>query len=150
MSSINLTILAIGLPETARSIVGNGSIRPGRWINVSVITWAKTSTTTVWETATRKGIKIPSLGPCITAIFKKENALIMLINGLFYMTYCCVQASLSALFIQIYGFKEVYAGLIYIPFGIGCALLSFTGGRCMSHLPQTSVCNMFNLAQVIS
>jgi hypothetical protein len=53
----------------------------------------------------------------------------MLVNGLFYMAYCCVQASLSTLFITIYGFEELYAGLIYIPFGIGCALASYTCGK---------------------
>jgi hypothetical protein len=53
----------------------------------------------------------------------------MLVNGLFYMTYCCVQASLSTLFITIYGFEELYAGLIYIPFGVSCALASYTCGQ---------------------
>ena len=73
--------------------------------------------------------RMPSLKPCFKALCQKENALIMLVNGLFYMTYCCVQASLSTLFITIYGFEELYAGLIYIPFGLGCALASYTCGQ---------------------
>jgi len=78
---------------------------------------------------TAQPMRMPSLKPCFKALWQKGNALIMLINGLFYMTYCCVQASLSTLFITIYGFEELYAGLIYIPFGVGCALASYTCGK---------------------
>ena len=32
----------------------------------------------------------------------------------------CLQASLTSLFIEIYGYTQLEAGLIYLPFGIGC------------------------------
>ena len=134
LSSINLCILAVTLPETARKIVGNGSIMPTRLLNRSYLTHAKlksnnSSTTSFGGEAHVQPMRWPSLKPCFKALWQKENALIMLINGLFYMTYCCVQASLSTLFITIYGFEELYAGLIYIPFGVGCVLASYTCGK---------------------
>jgi hypothetical protein len=44
------------------------------------------------------------------------------------MTLTCLQASLSSLFIEIYGLNELQAGLIYLPFGIGCAVAAFGTG----------------------
>lgn len=123
---------ALAIMSSINLIVGNGNTRPGRLMNILFFAWAKSRDTpqvTTPGAVPRKRLQMPSLWPCIVATFKKNNALIMLINGLFYMTYCCVQASLSALFIQIYHFKELYAGLVYIPFGIGCALSSYTGGK---------------------
>ncbi|KAI4609104.1 hypothetical protein J4E80_008852 [Alternaria sp. BMP 0032] len=133
LSGVNFFILAVTLPETARKIVGNGSIMPTRLLNKSYLTQMKLNSKKSSVTSSETGIdvqpmRMPSLKPCFKALWQKENALIMLINGLFYMTYCCVQASLSTLFIKIYGFEELYAGLVYIPFGVGCALASYTCG----------------------
>lgn len=58
----------------------------------------------------------------------------MLLNGVFYMTCCCVQAALSTLFTTIYGSKELEAGLIYILSGIGCLLASYTSGRYLQRI----------------
>lgn len=44
------------------------------------------------------------------------------------MSYVCIQASLSSLFIDIYGFKELGVGLVYLPFGLGCLIASFVSG----------------------
>ncbi|KAH6838982.1 multidrug resistance protein [Alternaria alternata] len=125
LSGINFCILAIMLLETAREIVGNGRLCLHLKLN-------KSSTASSEGSTDVQRTRMPSLKPCFKALCQKENALIMLVNGLFYMTYCCVQASLSTLFITIYGFEELYAGLIYIPFGVSCALASYTCGYVMN------------------
>ena len=66
---------------------------------------------------------------CLVLLCKKDTALIVTINGILYATYCCVQASLALLFIEIYHFKDIQAGLIYLPFGCGCALASLISGK---------------------
>ena len=62
--------------------------------------------------------------------------LIVLVYGIFYMTYGCIQASLSSLFIDIYGFEELEAGLIYLPFGFGCLIASFISGTQLFYIYQ--------------
>jgi hypothetical protein len=57
----------------------------------------------------------------------------MLVHGTFYMTYGCIQASLSSLFIEIYHVSGVQAGLIYLPAGIGCLLAPYFTGTFASH-----------------
>lgn len=61
-------------------------------------------------------------------IFHKDTALIMTAHGIFYMTFSCIQASLSSLFMERYGFSGVEAGLIYLPLGAGCVLASYFTG----------------------
>jgi len=143
MSGLSLLVLAFALPETSRNIVGNGSLRPKRFLNTSYLVWVKFRSRPLPSASVTQGenpkLRLPSLMPCFKAVFQAENALLMLINGLVYMTYCCVQASLSSLFITKYGFKEVYAGLVYVPFGLGCALASYTCGKMMNRTGQVCV-----------
>ncbi|KAF2181864.1 hypothetical protein K469DRAFT_713468 [Zopfia rhizophila CBS 207.26] len=41
---------------------------------------------------TRRPFRLPSLRPYFKVIWRRDNALIMLINGILYMHYSCVQA----------------------------------------------------------
>lgn len=43
----------------------------------------------------------------------------------------CLQASLSTLFLDIYKISGLVSGLIYIPFGVACALSAFATGRLL-------------------
>jgi hypothetical protein len=128
MSGVCLICLLIALPETARNVVGNGSIIPPD-INRSLLVCLKTrGKKTGVDRKAGSRFRLPSLIPCFKIIFHRHNALIMLINGIFYMTYCCIQASLSTLFINLYGFRSLEAGLIYLPFGFGCFISSYCSG----------------------
>lgn len=51
--------------------------------------------------------------------------------GVGYATYSCLQASLSTLFLDIYEISGLVSGLIYIPFGVACALSAFATGRLL-------------------
>lgn len=48
-----------------------------------------------------------------------------------YATYSCLQSSLSTLFQEIYDIKGLASGLIYIPFGVACALSAFGTGKLL-------------------
>ena len=127
-----LIALLVFLPETCRSIVGDGSI-PALGINK-----AFSSMLPCWQPCppdSREGLSrirslhFPNPLKCLLILFQKDTALIVLVNGIFYMAYCCIQASLSSLFIELYGFEELDTGLIYLPFGIGCVISSYSTGN---------------------
>ncbi len=61
-----------------------------------------------------------------------DSALIIVSIGILYMVYTCVQASLSTLFMEIYQLNQIEAGLIYLPFGIGCAVTALLTGEISS------------------
>jgi hypothetical protein len=62
-------------------------------------------------------------------LLEKDLFILMSCNGLYYLTACCIQASLSSLFIYVYGYQELQAGLIYIPFGVGCIGSTYLWGE---------------------
>ncbi|KAJ0104407.1 hypothetical protein J7T55_010871 [Diaporthe amygdali] len=59
------------------------------------------------------------------------TAFMMASYGVGYATYSCLQASLSSLFLDIYKISGLASGLIYIPFGVACALSAFATGRLL-------------------
>lgn len=59
------------------------------------------------------------------------NAFTMTAFGVGYATYSCLQASLSSLFLDIYNISGLASGLIYIPFGVACALSAFATGKLL-------------------
>lgn len=53
----------------------------------------------------------------------------MVAYGVGYATYFCLQASLSSLFLDAYEISGLASGLIYIPFGVACAVSAFATGK---------------------
>ncbi|KAI4181770.1 MAG: hypothetical protein L6R41_006419 [Letrouitia leprolyta] len=131
MSGICLLILFVFFPETARGIVGCGGYPatvPG--LNICSASGRRKHFPQSTDRQTLpKRLRCPNPLRCLCLLCRKENVLIITINGICYATYCCVQASLALLFIEIYHFKEIQAGLIYLPFGCGCTIASLLSGQ---------------------
>lgn len=129
LSGCCLSTLFIFLPETSREIVGNGTI-PARGINRKFYSlWSgENPRASSAEIPVSRPLKFPNPLKSLYALSEKDTLLIVSVNGIFYMTYSCIQASLSSLFINVYAFKELEVGLIYLPFGFGCLIASFISG----------------------
>lgn len=131
-SGVCLIALFLSLPETARVIVGSGGL-PAHGFVANLCSGKGqekglhelSNNSTVFER-----LHFPNPLKCLTLLSRKDIFMIVTINGIFYASYCCVQASLGLLFIEIYGFREIQAGLIYLPFGCGCVLASIVSGWC--------------------
>ena len=144
LGGICLLIICLFLPETARSVVGNGSI-PATGVNQDLISKFRgrhSEESSPTRLLPKKRLKIFNPIACLTIMFYKDNATIFLANGIFYMIYCCIQASLSSSFISIYHYRELEAGLIYLPFGFGCLLASYAAGTGLTSFVSTFLtCN---------
>ncbi|KAL8938443.1 MAG: hypothetical protein Q9216_003894 [Gyalolechia sp. 2 TL-2023] len=125
MSGLCLILIVIGLPETARKLVGNGSIRP-TGVNRSLIDCMQKPEGKHTESKLiRPRFQAPNPFASLRIIFRRDTALILLTNAIFYVNYSCVQASLSTLFMDIYGLDALQVGLTYLPYGIACGIASF-------------------------
>jgi hypothetical protein len=80
-------------------------------------------------TATKRSFYTPNPLATLYIIMKKDTALIMVMHGTFYTTFSCLQASMSPLFIRVYGLTASQAGLIYLPCGSACLLASYLSGE---------------------
>ncbi|KAI1155919.1 major facilitator superfamily transporter [Nemania diffusa] len=129
-----LLLIVLALPETARPIVGNGSI-PATGINRTLLSVLLSRARGDEDDPAHGVIKkarivsFPNPLASLEILLEQDLFVLLLCNGIFYATGSCVQASLSSLFMQIYGYEELQAGLIYLPFGLGGLASVYVWGR---------------------
>jgi hypothetical protein len=114
------------LPETSRNLVGNGSIRPPKYLRLPIPALMRH-----WkegDLAESHKWRIPNPLKSLTILARKDNTVIILACGILYAIYACLMASLSILFIDIYKLNQWQAGIIYLPFGIGGTVSTFFSG----------------------
>ncbi|KAI4226530.1 MAG: hypothetical protein L6R40_008285 [Gallowayella cf. fulva] len=134
LSSICLALLVVCLPETARKLVGNGSIPPTGLNRTVVFCMSKQPTAShVMPEHINPSFRFPNPFSSLRIVFHKDTALVLVANAMFYTNYSCMQASLSPLLMKIYGLNALEAGLRYLPYGIACAVASFLVGKVMDH-----------------
>ena len=138
LSGLCVVLIAICLPETGRTIVGNGSI-PAKGINRSLLSCisrrpADAGSNDADTTPTKPAFRFPNPITCLRIVFHKDAALVLFANAVFYMTYSCIQASLSPLLMELYGLDTLKVGLTYLAYGIGCGVASYATGGILAHV----------------
>lgn len=142
-SGICLLLISFFLPETSRFIVGSGSRRvsglhrtlfsyfhpPNSAQSETGLTGSENGPSEQQEEAVMKRFWIPNPLASLKMLWAHDTVLITLIYGIFYTNSSYLQASISTLFIHHYGFSELKAGLIYLPFGIGSCIGAYCSGR---------------------
>lgn len=156
-----LSLVALALPETARGIVGNSAViprSPWRRPLVSVCCGIRipaaarlaasapdtpagpndpASTAAVAVAAARRR-RLPNPLRSVRVLFYRDSSLVLLISGVFYMVYYCVQASIATLFKRIYGFDEAVVGACYVAIGAGVVLGGYLNGRLLDRNYKTT------------
>ena len=83
--------------------------------------------------------QMPNITGSKSIFLCKDTAPIVLVNTVLYTAYYCLQPSLSSLFIKLFGYTKVKAGLIYIPFGVGCFVASLLSCKLVHSRPFNQV-----------
>jgi predicted MFS family arabinose efflux permease len=148
MAAVYLIPLLVAFPETARSVVGNGSVPPQGW-NMSLLDYLElrkalnsddehTRATAHEEhraaqagLAEKRKLRFPNPLSTLRVIKQKDAGLLLIYNSLIYTAYYDVIASAPYLFEQIYGFNDLQIGLSFIPFGFGALCAPMASGRLM-------------------
>ncbi|KAL1878119.1 hypothetical protein VTK73DRAFT_7999 [Phialemonium thermophilum] len=135
LGGVCLVLVLLTLPETARSLVGNGSVPP-KGINRSILslrTGKQSEVTEDRDSYQRQKMGIPNPLASLKLLRRYDVAIVVVCNGLSYGTYCSLQASLSTLFIDLYDYKQLEVGLIYLPFGAGCLFSVYAWGKLLNY-----------------
>jgi MFS family permease len=129
-SGVCLCLIFFVLPETARNIVGDGSLKPP-WTSRTPFL---SNTYRDRSALSEKRRSRPVVNPlsCLVLLWDYCNAIVISSQSVCYMTLTCLQASLSSICFQIYRLNKLQLGLIYIPFGVGCAISAFGTGNVQS------------------
>jgi MFS family permease len=145
------TLLAIGwtFPETARSVVGNGSIPIKGWLRRTW--WSILRSVIVKREAEglRQQVDSHQLGEtekpknrawlrkignpvaCLRLIFFKDSAPVLWMGAIYYAVYYTINTSLALTYRDIYHFNELEIGFSYLPGGVGVVAAGFANGRMM-------------------
>ena len=145
ISGFCLILIILSLPETARNLVGNGSKAPPPLLRLPIARLMGRSFVQVIHHDTegelggrrKRGWHVPNPTACLKVLSRKDTFIVVTAGGIIYMAYSCLQASLSTLCIEIYGLRQLEAGLIYLSFGFGSIATTCISGRsalCLLHL----------------
>lgn len=126
-SGFCLCLIFFMLPETARNIVGDGSQKPP-WTSRTPFLSNSYRYRSPISDKKRVGALVNPLS-CLILLCDYSNTVVISSQSVYYMTLTCLQTSLSSLFFQIYGLNKLQLGLIYLPFGVGCAISAFSTGN---------------------
>ncbi|KAI0814580.1 chloramphenicol resistance protein [Xylaria sp. FL0064] len=126
-----LILMTAFLPETTRSIVGNGSIAPPKLLRLPFASLMRHWRDDDVPICHRR--RVPNLFKSLLILTYKDNATVILACGLLYAVYTSLNASLSVLCIEIYDLSQWQAGLIYLPFGLGGTVSTFFSGPLLDN-----------------
>ncbi|KAK6950640.1 hypothetical protein Daesc_007164 [Daldinia eschscholtzii] len=131
------------IPETARKVVGNGSIPPPR-LNMpplSAYQWRKKrrgvesqpgNSTLPQPRKTPKKIPIPNVLAAVLIVFEKDVGSLILFMSLFVMANYAMLVPLQDVIRRQYNFNDLQVGLCYIPYAIGSVLGAGVAGKLLN------------------
>ncbi|KAK0510808.1 hypothetical protein JMJ35_006360 [Cladonia borealis] len=134
-AAVFLTLYVILVPETCRSIVGNGSIPPPA-LNRSVFqVYQQSKVTNSRESdvlgphTSKQPIRFPNPLATLKICLEKEAGILLLYAGIISAGLATITTGLPSQFHDIYHFNDLQIGLSCIPMGVGSCLSAITVGR---------------------
>ncbi|XHG02471.1 hypothetical protein AWENTII_005822 [Aspergillus wentii] len=124
-------------PETARGVVGNGSVPPQKW-NMSLISYFRMRQKSqdgepAPTSPSKRKIGFPNPIKTLSIVFQKDTSIILASNAILFAGFYDVSASIPSIYSELYGLNDLQVGLCYIPFGVGAAIASFANGRFLDY-----------------
>ena len=143
--------VGIGLPETARSVVGNGDVEATGWgeswwsfligksktkcdpMHLRAMSEVTSEKTREGKVGPGKKAKFKMANPmaAIRILFWKDTALVLWMAGSPYAVWYAVQASIPSIYKDIYHFDELQIGLSYLTGGFGTVSGGYLNGKLM-------------------
>lgn len=151
-SGVLLTMIALFLPETLRSIVGNGAQLPSSRIGSYPLTLYQRFTKTNWSESAADNQLAPKkrtdlLGP-IRILISKQAAPLVLFFAVYFAVWQMTITAMATLFKEHYGLTEIQSGLTFIANGAGSMVGTLITGRILDkdyrrikerHLAETTL-----------
>jgi multidrug resistance protein len=130
-----LVILAAIFPETGRKVVGNGSIAAPKWNRPLIHSRQRLEQCVYTSSRTwKKRDLLPNPLKALLVCFHRDTAAVLSVSAVYYAAYYCVQASIPAIFTDVYGLDELQVGLCYLSIGTGVIIGGFVNGKRASTL----------------
>lgn len=137
-SGIYLAVYFIFVPETGRSVVGDGSIPPEGWNKnvVNILQQQRSKAKGISETESQKERQIarkkltetrrfrfPNPLKTLRIVVEKDVALVLLFTSLTVTGFYCLIVPFPSILKEQYGFNELEIGLCYMCVGLCCKFI---------------------------
>ncbi|CAG8933264.1 unnamed protein product [Penicillium salamii] len=123
-------------PETARGIVGDGSLSPQEWNRpwIGYLKSLKNGEGGIPQPdAVKRKLKFPNPFETLAIVFQKDTSLILFCNAILFAGFYDVSASIPSIYNDLYGLNDLQVGLCYIPFGLGATIASIGNGKFLDY-----------------
>ncbi len=123
------------VPETCRSLVGNGSIPPSALNQtlLQVVNASKGPISAVSDISnpapSRQPIRFPNPLSTLRICLEKEAGTLLIYAGIIFAGLATIATGLPSQFHEIYNFNDLQIGLSSIPMGVGSCLSAVVTGR---------------------
>ena len=135
LSAVYMISLLLFMPETNRSMVGDGSIQPPKWNrpfwDFLKASWQRSPTPKDSTSALKPLPKLhwsDPFQPLLLITREREAAIILSVGGIIYAGFYCISSSLTVQFGRIYGVDETIQGLLFLPQAVGSIFSALTNG----------------------
>ncbi|KAH8122965.1 hypothetical protein ACSS6W_002139 [Trichoderma asperelloides] len=134
LSSLVIIMVILFLPETLRSIAGNGSLRLTGIYKplVARFTVEPPYMQDPDETVQRKKVTVITFIEPLRLLVEKDIVLNLLFGGVVYAIWSMVTSSTTGLFKSRFGLNELLLGLAFLPNGCGTIVGSAMVGKLMT------------------
>lgn len=115
-------MFVIAVPETARRVVGNGSIPPTAWYSRSLINEIARRKAAAHDTSgaitadqlPERKLRFPNPLKALFILVEKDCAVILFYNAIIYASWYTVTANLATLLDNVYKLDTLQIGLCYM------------------------------------
>ncbi|KAF7864300.1 uncharacterized protein EAF02_010268 [Botrytis sinoallii] len=132
LGALALLLIVVLLPETLRSLAGNGSIilkgihRPLYYVQPSTEHPSQ-------ELPTKKNVTVSSVIAPLKFLLEKDVFVTLFFGAIIYTVWSMVTSSTTALFSEHFDLNNLELGLIFLPNGAGCISGSYLTGYLMDY-----------------
>lgn len=133
LGSLALILIILFLPETLRSIAGNGTI-PLTSIHRPVVYKKPLHPAPRDQNASPpKKVTVASVVAPLKFLFEKDVFITLFFGSIVYSVWSMVTSSTTALFQAHFHLNDLQVGLVFLPNGAGCVAGSYLTGYLMDH-----------------
>jgi MFS family permease len=134
LGSITLLLILLLLPETLRSIAGNGTLRLAGIHRPLIYTFSPPSDALIDRDPTpKKKVTLSSIIAPLKFLFEKDVFITLFFGSIVYTVWSMVTSSTTSLFQSRFRLNDLQIGLAFLPNGAGCVAGSYLTGYLMDH-----------------
>lgn len=134
LSGVLFLLILAFLPETCRSVVGNGSIPCAKW-NMSLLVYIQHRRNRIGSSSEKPAAKKKRPNPfaALKILLHRESGMLLGFGSLMYAGYFSILTTLSNELSVRFGYGPVTIGLCYLPIGVGSITTRWTVGYLIDH-----------------